>query len=311
MREISFDSEPETLPPRFTVLNYGDTRTGKTEFAATWPRPLIIADAAERGYETIRRMDREKWFEPDHKPLIWAVDNQADLTNMLLKADPLIANGQIWTLVFDAFSFYCDFYLNAIVLAQTKLDMRRAYGDLGMHLRNARVQVHNRGTNVLWNCLSKHPEKDDETGRVQPGGPLIPGQQGDKFAAGVDLLVHSRLEPIKEGATLVGDRHEIRTRAYKGGYPAGNRLGMMADMLPDPFVGGTYAELITALGYDADGLRAALKVKKPFAVGSAVKTITPTLVAKPPIINNVSAPRVVPTPPSGGNKPAVKTATTK
>lgn len=309
MREISLDDIDSVLPPRLTVMNYGDTRTGKTEFAATWPRPLIIGDCAERGYETIKRMDRTKWFEPDRKPIVWAVDNQADVTNMLAKADPLIASGEIWTVVFDAFSFYCDFYLNALVLAQTKNDMRRAYGDLGLHLRNVRVQVHNRGTNVLWNCLAKHPEKDDETGRVLAGGPLIPGQQGDKFAAGVDLLVHSRLEPIKDGATVVGDRHEIRTKLYKSGYPAGHRLGTMSDRLPDPFVGGTYAELITELGYDPDALRAALKNKKH--VPTPIVTAKPTASAAPkPPITNVSAPKVVHMPPSGGNKqPVVKTTT--
>lgn len=272
--------------PVFTVVNYGDTRVGKTQWAATWPRCLIIGDAMERGYETVRKMDRSLWFEPDREPILKAVDAMADMTTILgtLSApgwvDPLIASGDVLTLVFDAFSFYCDFYLANIVAGQAAPDTRQAYGALGMHLRDLRVKAHNKGVNVLWLCLAKHPEKDDK-GHTEPGGPLIPGQQADKFAAGVDFLLYSRLNAVRKEGKHVGDDFEIRTRKYNGLYSAGNRLGADTTILPDPFT-GTYAAFIRCLGHDSDAVRTAIRSGKPGPKPLVTAGNTTAPVARPP-----------------------------
>lgn len=281
MREISLDLSGDVLPCH-TFLNYGDTRSGKTVFAATFPRPLVIVDTAERGYESIRTMDPSWWFEPNHKPIIWGVDQMNDMLVMLAKADALIASGAVRTIVIDAFSFYCDFFLNGILSNQDKPDNRAAYGTLGMHLRDLRVKVHTKGTNVVWNCLAKHPEMED--GKMVSGSPLIPGQQGDKFSAGVDFLFYSRLDQLKKAGEIT-TTFQIRTQKYMN-YIAGHRLGTRAVNLPDPFV-GTYADLMTTLGYDVEAMRAAL-AKKPGAapvkaavqaVGPAIKSIAPRVIS--------------------------------
>lgn len=292
MREVSLDEKEGELPI-FTFLNYGDTRAGKTEFGATFPRPYIIADATEHGHETIRRMNRDKWFERDVPPRVVLIENMNDYGKAIEAVKPLIAARQVLTIVNDAFSFYCDFFLNGIVAAQSKPDMRQAYGQLGMHLRDVRVKTHSLGVNSMWCCLAKHPEADDPKGR-----PMIPGQQGDKFAAGVDFLVYSRAEPVKEGGKVSHYRHYVHTRQY-GPYICGNRLGAIADMLPDPFE-GTYADFITHLGYDADAIRAALpKITRPMAIAA---TTAPAPAAKPAAIAVKPVPVPVKTVPI---KPAV------
>src|SRR5690606_4553704 len=224
MRELTLDT-PSTLP-RMSILNYGDTRTGKTTFGGSFPRVLVIADTTENGWKSVFTMGEGNWFEPDVPPIVWGIDQMNDLVHMYQKMDPLIASGRVCTILFDAFSFYCDFFLAAIIRMQSKLDQRAAYGDLGRHLREVRVQLQQRGATVVYNCLAKHPDQDDPKGR-----PLIPGQQADKFAAGVDMLLYSRIEVVNKQ-----ERREIRTRQY-GGYIAGHREGINADRLPDPFVG--------------------------------------------------------------------------
>lgn len=276
MREVSLD-EAEGELPVFTFLNYGDTRAGKTQLLSTFPRPYIIADATEHGHDTIKRMDRSLWFEEDVKPIVVLIESMNEFGKALEAVKPLIATKQVLTIGIDAFSFYCDFYLNGIVQAQQKPDMRQAYGALGMHLRDVRVRTHSMGVNVVWNCLARHPEADDPKGR-----PMIPGQQADKFAAGVDFLVYSRAEPIKEGGKVVASRHEVRTRPY-GQYIAGNRLGASAELLPDPFT-GTYADLITHLGYDPELIRQKLpKITGPrkLALGSTVVPVAAKPAAVP------------------------------
>lgn len=292
MRDIPLNDAPGKLPI-FTMLNYGDTRTGKTEFGATWPRPMILADVAERGYTTIKTMDREKWFEPNVEPMIKGIENMNDLANILPIIQALIASGRIMTVVFDAFTFYTDFFLNGIIATQSKPDNRAAYGTLGLHLRKVRTDLHSLKTNVVWNCLARHPDTDN-----LKGGPMIPGQQADKFAAGVDFLVHSRIEQIKDGGKIVGEEFQLRTRQYNS-YICGNRLGTDAQYLPDPFI-GTYSDLMVQLGYDVEALRKSLPSPK-------MPTIAAPVVVKPPVNN--SAPKVAVVPPKVGNNPVAHKAT--
>lgn len=267
MRELKMDA-PETMP-QLTILNYGDTRSGKTTFGGSFPRPLILADTTERGWKSAFTMAKESRFEPDVEPIVWGIEQMNDLASIYPKLDPLIESGRVCSVIFDAFSFYCDFYLASIIRLQGKPDNRAAYGALGLHLREVRVQLHQKRVNIVWNCLAKHPDEADSKGR-----PLIPGQQGDKFAAGVDYLFYSRLQ-----RTGKDESFEIRTRQY-GSYIAGHREGINADRLPDPFC-GTYSDFVTALGYDTDAIRGALKkiqaapATKPAAV--AVKPASPAV----------------------------------
>lgn len=272
MRDISID-EPAGTMPVHTFLNYGDTRSGKTVFAATFPRPLIIADVGEGGYTSIRTMDRATWFEPDVPPIIKGVENMNDLAAFYPELKALVASKRVLTVVHDAWSFYADFFLSKVVAGQSSPDMREAYGLLGQHLRKVRTDYHALGVNVVWNCLAKHPEKD-----VPKGRPLIPGQEADKFAAAVTFLFYSRVEQIKAGGKITHTEHQIRTRQY-GAYIAGNREGIYADNLPDPFT-GTYADFLVAIGYDPDQIRANLP--KPAAIAKPVPPAPkPAVLTKP------------------------------
>jgi hypothetical protein len=294
VRDISLKQTPTQLP-HHTFLLYGDTRSGKTQFGATFPRPLILADVTEGGYHTIAEMDPALWFEPDVEPIVWGIENMNDMSIARDRAAPLIANGTIMSIVVDAFSFYTDFYLNFIIGMQTKPDNRSAYGDLGKHLRDLRVQWHRLGASVAWNCLAKHPDSDDPKGR-----PLIPGQQADKFSAGVDFLFYLRLEQIKQNGKVVQENFNVHTRQY-GQYIAGNRLGQRADQLPDPFM-GTYADLLQYIGYDLAAVRAAMPKRPkytPIAAGSTAVVKAPPVTQQKTtyVINKNPAPKVAPTPP--------------
>ncbi len=166
MREISLEADPTDLPV-YTVLNYGDTKAGKTTWAATWPRVLFLADAVERGYESVRTADRSTWFEPEWTPKIWALESMQDLAALAApggRIDQGIAKGEIRTIVFDAFSYFVELVLNGIIQLQTKPDNRAAYGDLGKVLRNVRNLVASKPVSVLWNCITRHPGEDDPRG---------------------------------------------------------------------------------------------------------------------------------------------------
>ncbi len=290
MREINLDAtdNPAVLPIH-TFLGYGDTRAGKTTFFAGMPRPVVFADGTEKGWDSIANINDAFLFEPGVKPLVWAIDTQADIPLMIEKARPLIISGRICSILFDSITFYADLALASIIANQSKYDVRSAYGELGNNLRYIRTQVHKLGVSTAWTALCRHPDEDRPT-----GGPMIPGAQGDKFAAGVDFLAFFRKDAPANviAAAKHGPKFEMHTKNYLGKYTTGTRLGTLAADFPNPFV-GTYTDMLKAQGYDTDALRAGLK---PLA---SIKPSAAPVVARPPI--TVSKPAA----PAAAKPPAI------
>lgn len=293
MREIDLKPRPASELPTHTFMIYGDTRTGKTTWAGTMPRPLFLSDISEKGYTSL---DEENWndattprFEADIAPIVWGIEKQSDMAEAIDKATPLIKAGRICSIVIDSASFYADLYLNIILMAQKTRDNRKAYDELGVHLRNVRIQLHGLGVNVAWLALSQSPDFDDEGKLRYKGKPMIPGKQADKFMAGVDFILRATTERMNPN---VPPTFPFRTKEYAS-YIAGNRLGGRVNALPDPFT-GTYAKLMQTIGYDIDQIRAALP--KIGEIPKIVTTARPTVaqVARPVVTRPVPArPNVV------------------
>lgn len=291
MREIELDAPASKLPV-FSVMLYGPTRTGKTHFAATWPRPYIYADVAESGYKTITTMDRSTWFEPDVKPIVVGIDKMNDIAADRERLKRMIDAGLVLTVVHDAFSFYCDFFLAQLQKLNPTKDNRQVYGDLGKHLREVRQSFGVLGTNTIWNCLESPPSTDDPVGK-----PLIPGKEAGKFAAGVDFLWHTRIEQKRQEGKIVEEIHERRTRSHHG-FLCGHRLGAQADLLPDPFV-GSYSDLLAYLEYDVELLRASLKQYDAAKAKQLMSTAAAAPVAPPvakPVIKGPTTSAIKPAP---------------
>lgn len=281
MREIDLLAKPSTVTQTF--MGYGNTGSGKTQWAATMPRPLFLSDVTEHGWETIKNMNPDAFFEPGLKPIVWGIEQMNDMAVAIEKAKPLIAEGRVRSICIDSISFYADLYLNALIGLQTKYDARSAYGSLGNHLRDLRVKIHSLNVNVFWTALAKHPETEtDEAGKVTgqtPGSPLIPGAQADKFAAGVQMLFYFRKESRGSAQQKVPAIYEIHTQPFQK-YIARNRLGERADALPTPLV-GDYSDYLRAIGYDPDEVRSALV---PLKTNETPKiNVMPAKPATPPI----------------------------
>jgi hypothetical protein len=280
MREIDLKATDVGVMPINTFLCYGDTRSGKTTWAGTFPRPLFLSDVTEKGFESLRD---DNWndeatprFEENVPPIVWGIETEADFVQCLERAKPLIQSGRIKSIWLDSISFYSDLILNSILMRQTKVDMRKAYGDLGIHLRNVRIQGHALGVNFGWLALARHPEEDDPVGR-----PLIPGQQSDKFSAGCDFIFHFRVDQPQPSQPA---NFNIYTKRYpvKDGrhYVAGNRLGGRANLLASP-MRGTYATMMESLGYDVDAIRKGLVPMNKIPAVTPVAPKAPPVMAKP------------------------------
>jgi hypothetical protein len=214
-------SKPEKLR-RITALSYGASRSGKTRFAGTWPRPLFLADATESGWTTLGNMDRNVLFEPNRPPVVWAIEKVTDMFQALKDVEPMLKRGDIQTIVVDSITFYSDRFFNyAESLAGGRGDPRQLYQKLAAHLKALCEQVHALSCNVVWLALAKDPGEDQPV-----GGPMLSGQNAPKFAASCDYLLYHR--HFQQGAGPL--QWEVRTRKYLN-YAAGGRD---EGLLPDP-----------------------------------------------------------------------------
>ena len=211
-----------------SVMTYGASRVGKSRFAATWPRPLFLADATEKGWETIRNMNPENFYDPSFIPEVWGIEEPGDMFQAIQsiatrnKQNP----GDILTVCIDSLTLYSDLYFTGLEIAAVKrnnqVDRRRLFGDLGQHLAWLITEMHKLPVNVLWICLEKPPQDGSA------GGPLLTGQTRDKAPARCEYLMYQRAYRVKPDEPPI---FEIRTKPY-GPYIAGGRQGDM--VLPDP-----------------------------------------------------------------------------
>lgn len=213
-------SKPEKLR-RITALSYGASRSGKTRFAGSWPRPLFLSDATESGWTTLGNMDRNVLFEINHPPIVWAIDKAPEIFQAIKDVEPMLKRGAVQTVVLDSLTFYSDLYFNYLERVGGERDQRRLYQKLAAKLKELREQVHLLGCNVVWLCLAKDPGEDQPV-----GGPMLSGQNAPKFSAGVDYLFYHRSFSQTNGPL----QWEVRTRKFQN-YSAGGRD---EGLLPDP-----------------------------------------------------------------------------
>ena len=215
---------------RITALSAGDTRSGKTRFSATWPKPLVLADATEGGWATIESMDSSLFYEPDVVPIVWGIETVADFHKGIEDAKPLIAAGKVKTIVVSSITFLADLQLNWLYQSLNTTDTRKVYGQLGIDLRNWRVKVHGLNCNIVWEALLQEADEN------HPRRPSIPGNQGPKFGAGCDYI-------FEFAKRMEKDRGVVFTIHTSSGIAGGRDSGALPPILPVP----TYRGLVACL----------------------------------------------------------------
>src|SRR5258706_1565242 len=314
MREISLENvvDTEAKVPRWTFCIFGATRSGKTTFGASFPRVAFLSDVTESGYESLRGISDEFLFEPGVQPIVLGIDKMNDMVLAREMLAPHIRSGMVTTVAIDSATYYADLYLNYLFELQgANVNNLKAYGALGVHLRDLRVKWHQMGCNVIWLCLPQDPDED------RPNGlPMIPGKEAGKFGASCDYLLFSRHDRFKQGNEIT-DRFEMHSKPY-GKYIAGCRRSDGVPELPNPLVNSTYTQMIQAMGYDVDAYRASLPAyQRPKLIVPQVApppvsaaNATPQQVAKPAVKPHIPT-AARPVPASNGVRPAVQPTVTR
>jgi len=196
-----------------TVLSYGESRSGKTRFAATFPRPLFLSEAVEGGWTTIGFMRPEEFYDGKTEPDVIPIATVSEMEDVLDDL-PSIADDYD-TVVFDSLTFYANLYVDWFKDTHKAEVLKNKYSpwDAVLHHVNLIVQnMHHLGKNVVWLCLQHTPESG-------LAGPQLPGQMKARLPAACNFLLYHAPRETKDGPVF-----EVHTKPYRGAN-AGDRLG--------------------------------------------------------------------------------------
>lgn len=240
------DGNAESSSPYLTVLSYGHTRSGKTRFAATWPNAVVIADATERGWDTIVHMKAEDFYHHGKRPIIIPVHNQQEMIEAIVLVEGWVKLGLVDTIVIDSITFYAESWLSTATAkakaAGAKLEGWDLYSLLLNHLTDLRKQVHGLLCNVVWLALAKDPDKKET------GGPMLPGSSRLRFPPACNYVFYHRKyanEVEGEGGVkTVQQVYEAHNSMYEGYIAGGRDNGKLGDSVYYP----AYWQLADKLG---------------------------------------------------------------
>lgn len=276
-----------------TFCCYGETRTGKSRFAGTFPNALFISDASERGWTTLETMPEDAFYHPGQGPVILPVADQQAMVAALHTAEQWVRAGYIDTVVVDSLTFYAESWLQheiAKMLAapgSKGIDTRSLYGALASHLSNTRVQIHKWPCHVVWLALQAPPDDN------QLGGPMLSGKSRQRFPAGCDhIFRHRKYDATFEDGS-VGPVFEVQTAAHTNYVGGGRDGGALPDTIPWPSF-RIVAEYLGLPEFPAKQVPDA-EVGKAIGVVAAAAAGTPSAPAAPaPSKANGAAPPTAP-----------------
>lgn len=230
-----------------TILSYGRSRSGKTRFLGSFPRPLILAEASERGWKTLETMPEDAFYEPDRPPIVWPIEDAAQMAQALEEIPALIEAGLVLTLGVDSLTFYQDAFFNFLKKkwAQNNpgkpIDTRSLYGTLADHLGDLRQRIHAWRCNVVWLALEKAPDTDTPT-----GGPLLTGKARERFPAGCDHVFYHETYtlPNPDNNHEQEKFYEMHTSSYMKWLAGGRDSGLLEPSIFNP----TYRIIAEQLG---------------------------------------------------------------
>lgn len=169
---------------------YGDTGSGKTRLAATFPRPLFIQPKNEASVVTLRGWEIPYYEVVDlNSPIVGGEGGMNTIVNAIeqeYNTDP--ESFPYDTLVFESISHYADLVIEDLTDGGKFSMNQQRWGDLVAHLRNLQARLRRMELNVVFTALSTPPVKNDDGVTISKGCPLIQGQSRRKLPSSCDII---------------------------------------------------------------------------------------------------------------------------
>ena len=202
---------------------YGDSGSGKTTAAASFPRPLFLVPANESSIVTLTGMD-VPYIEitGQHGPVSkgrGGMEAALSLVENEYAKDP--DNFPYDTIVVESLTHYMDLIQEELTENNAQQMDQRKWGLVATHLRNIQMRLRNLEVHAVFTALAKVSENDAGT---VIGGPMLSGQSAIKLPSACDIIGYAEAPANKKG------KHTIHFRR-RGHFFARSRFrGMPASV---------------------------------------------------------------------------------
>lgn len=192
---------------------YGPLRTGKTSFAATFPKPIFLSAGNEGGDMTLR------FFNVDIIP----INTPGDM-KMAVKYIAANYHTKGWrTVVVDSVTYYSDLVIQELTKGGERPMIQRDWGLLDLHLQKQLLpDLHRLPLHVVW-ISTEEPEKGGD-GQVVGYKPMLYGKTASKLPGACDLIVRTTVQNTRDANGNFVPQFLLRTIPYEGA-AAGGRFG--------------------------------------------------------------------------------------
>lgn len=205
-------------PQWIRALVGGRVCSGKTHFAATAPKPLYIADAAEGGAKTLQAMDPALWWDPKCPPTVNEIENMLEMPQLVTSLLATKGTLKYQTLVIDSISIYAQRIMRELKAANPGGDGRQRYGELGDGLSALVSRVHSLPLHVIWLC---HVDEEQQLS--------VPGKATSSLWAYMDYKWMTHVVTADKSVDF-----QLHTRPFGRATWLGGRSGM--NVLPSPMI---------------------------------------------------------------------------
>jgi hypothetical protein len=192
-------------------VSHGKAGHGKTQFLATWPRPVVFGAAQENGVVTIESMDSSEFYEEGVRPTIYDVETLADIREIPKIAAQEVAKGA-QTVVLDSAT-----YLMEIITQEIKTVGKAKWGEVLDEFTKLRLQLYNLPAHVMWSAAMDDDKKI-----------LVQGKSSIYLPHASDLLLHHEVVTYTDPSGNPVVEYQVHTNPTRGHF-ARNRL-----RLPSP-----------------------------------------------------------------------------
>ena len=194
---------------------YGDSGSGKTMAAATFPKPLFIIPYNEQSVVTLRGKDIPYFevLDMDKSPfdrrtgrgsMLHIIKHIEHMYNEYLDDFPFE------TIVVDAASHYSDLIQEQITNGAQKIMAQNDWGTMASHFRNIQTRLRKLQMHSVFTALAI--TEADSSGNAVYGGPMLSGKTAEKLPSSCDVTGYCEELPGSGGKPSV---YRIHFRKYK------------------------------------------------------------------------------------------------
>lgn len=203
----------QMAPRPLHTFVYGPLRSGKTSFAATFPKPIFLSSGTEGGDTTLRFHDVD----------LIRIGSLKDMKDAVafVKAN---AAARGWrTVVIDSATYYADQVIQELTNNGEKPMNQRDWGMLDSHLQKWLLPtLRALPMHVVW-IANEETEKGPE-GQILGYKPMLYGKTSSKLPGACDLIVRSQVGTTRDSSGRLVTQFFMRTIPMDGA-AAGGRFG--------------------------------------------------------------------------------------